>query len=191
MMMETQMYTDDRPHNIDIQMNNRTGQACTVQLFEKNPRQSKKIPSLTTTPPLCLPPPPFPRPQSGKKEKESMKLGSHVSIPNSIDLELEDETGRVDGHVEGEVEVVELDAARRSEAGKERLGHGAEVGRQGADGDEALAEGVGRDVGVAGDEVVFDDERLARTEVARVVEGYGGAFGDLGALIFVGGGGNC
>lgn len=112
----------------------------------------------------------------------SVKLGLDASVAHAVDLELEAEPGTVDDHLEGEVEVVELDAARRREAREERARHGAEVRRQRAHVHEVAAVRRRRLVRVARDQVVRHHERLPRPEVARVVERDGREGGDGLAL---------
>lgn len=103
----------------------------------------------------------------------SVELGVHSPVPDPIHLELKPQPGTIQDHLEREVQVVELDAPRRGQAGEEAARDGAQVRGQGADVDQVARVGLGRVVGLAGDEVVGDDERLARVEVARVVEGDG------------------
>jgi hypothetical protein len=114
-----------------------------------------------------------------------MKLRTNNPIPNPIDLELKHQPRTVNPHIEGKIQIVKLHALGRRQPCKQGFRHAVQVGGEGAHVDEALAVRVGRDVGVAGDEVVFDDEGLAGPEVARVVEGYGLRFGDLCALEWV------
>lgn len=99
-----------------------------------------------------------------------MKLSFHATVPNTVDLELEAETGAIDDHLEGEVEVIELNAPGRRESRKQAAGHRAQVRRQGAHVDEVARVRYWWLVCVRRDEVVRHDERLPRSEVARVVE---------------------
>lgn len=59
-----------------------------------------------------------------------VKVRLHPPVPDPVDLELEPEARAVDDHLEREVEVVELDAARRREPREEAARHGAQVRRQ-------------------------------------------------------------
>lgn len=102
-----------------------------------------------------------------------MKLGLYPPISHAIHLQLKAQTGAVHNHLQGKVQVVKLDAAGGGEAGEEAPRHGVEVRGEGADVDEIARVGLGWLVGVAGDEVVCDDEVLAWSEVAGVVEGDG------------------
>ncbi|EMR64454.1 hypothetical protein UCREL1_8583 [Eutypa lata UCREL1] len=56
-----------------------------------------------------------------------MELGLDAPVPHAVDLELEAQAGAVDDHLEGEVEVVELDAAGGGEAGEQGARHGAQA----------------------------------------------------------------
>ena len=99
-----------------------------------------------------------------------MKLRLHASIPHAIDLQLKHQPRALYPHIQREVQIVELDPFGRRQAREQALRHRVQVRGERAHVDEALAEGIGRDVHVAGYQVVFDDERLAGPEVARVVE---------------------
>lgn len=59
-----------------------------------------------------------------------VKIRLHAPVSYPVDLELETEACAVDDHLEGEIEVVEFNAAGGSEAGEEAAGHGAEVRRE-------------------------------------------------------------
>jgi len=102
-----------------------------------------------------------------------MKVSLDAPIIDAIHPQLEHQVRGLDLHVELEIQIVELDPLGRRQAGEQALGHGVEVGGQGADFDEVLAERVRGVVELASDEVVFNNERLARPEVAGVVEGDG------------------
>lgn len=113
-----------------------------------------------------------------------MELGLDAPVPHAVDLELEAQAGAVDDHLEGEVEVVELDAAGGGEAGEQGARHGAQVRRQRAHVGEVAAVGLRRLVRLARDQVVRHDQRLPRPEVPRVVEGDGREGGYGFALLF-------
>lgn len=100
----------------------------------------------------------------------SVELGVDAAVADAVDLELEAEAGAVDDHLEREVEVVELDAARRGQAREEVARHGAQVRRQRAHVHQVARVGRRRLVRLARDQVVRHHQRLARAEVARVVE---------------------
>jgi len=113
-----------------------------------------------------------------------MKLGLDTAIPDAVDLQLEAEAGAADYHLEGKVEVVELDAARRREPREQRPGHRAQIRRQRAHVHKVAAVGRGGLIRVARDQVVRHHEGLPRSEIACVVERDGREGGDGFALYY-------
>ena len=112
-----------------------------------------------------------------------MKLRLDTPILDAIDAQLKNHIRAFNLHMQLEIQIVEFDALGGGEAGEEPRGDGAEVGGEFADVDEGFVVGVGGFVALAGNEVVFDDQRLPRSEVARVVEGDGLVRGDGCPLI--------
>ncbi len=111
-----------------------------------------------------------------------MKVRRDLSISHAVNSQLEHEPSTVYDHVQREIQVVELDALGRRQLREQAFGNSVQVRSQRAYGYQALFKGIGRLVRIARDEVILDDEGLPGAEVARVVEGNGGAFGDLLAL---------
>ena len=103
-----------------------------------------------------------------------MKFRLHTPIPHTIDAQLKHQSRTLYPHIEREIQIVKLDTLRCRQAREQALRHRVEVRGKCTHIDESLAEGVWCGFGIAGNEVVFDDERLAGAEVARVVEGYWG-----------------
>lgn len=112
-----------------------------------------------------------------------MKLRLYASVPEAIDLELEAEPGAVDDHLEGEVEVVELDAARGRKPGEQRPRDRAKVCRQRAHMHKLAVVGHRRFVSIACNQVVRHHEGLPGPEIARVVKRDGRERGDSFALM--------
>jgi hypothetical protein len=94
-------------------------------------------------------------------------------IPYPIHLQLKHQSRTLNPHIQGKVQIIEFDALGRCQPSKQALRNRVQVCSKRAHVNEALAEGVGRGVSVARNEVVFDDERLAGPKVACIVEGYG------------------
>lgn len=111
-----------------------------------------------------------------------LEIRLHAPILDPIHPELKHQVRALDLHMQFEIQIIELNPLCRREPREERLRHGIEIRRQCADVDEILAEGIGRGVFIAADEVVLDDERLTRPEVARVVE-RDGCFGGEGCAL--------
>jgi len=99
-----------------------------------------------------------------------MELCLYTSIPDTVNLELEDQTCTLYPHVEREVQVIELNTLGCSQACKQALRHGIQIRRECAYVDESFSEGVRCNIHIAGNQIVFDDERLTGPEVACVVE---------------------
>lgn len=99
-----------------------------------------------------------------------MKLSLHNPISHTINLEFKNQSRAFNPHIEREIQVIKLDALRRRQAREQGFGNRVQVRGKCAHVDEALAERVRSRVGIASNEVVFDDERLAWPEIARVVE---------------------
>lgn len=113
----------------------------------------------------------------------SMKLRMHPPIPDPIDAQLKHQARTLNPHIEREIQIIKLDALCRRQPREQTLGHSVQVGSKRAHVDKPLAKRIRCHFGVAGYQVVFDGERLARPEIPRVVEGYRGGFGDLRALV--------
>jgi hypothetical protein len=111
-----------------------------------------------------------------------MELRTNPSIPHAIHLQFKHQPRTLTPHIQREIQIIKLDALCRRQPRKQTLGHRIQIRRKCANVDETFLEGVGRHVGVASDEIVFYNEGLTGSEVARVVEGYGSVFGDLRAL---------
>lgn len=114
-----------------------------------------------------------------------MKLCLNTPIPHPLDLEFKHQPCTLTPHVECKIQIIKLDTLCRFQAGKQAFRHGIQVGGECANVDEILGKRVRGNVSVAGNEVVFYDERLPGPEVACVVERYGTGFGYLGALNLV------
>jgi hypothetical protein len=102
-----------------------------------------------------------------------MKLRLHTPIPHAIHLEFKHQPRTRYPHIEREIQIIKLHTLGRRQSRKQALGHAIQIRSKRAHIDKALAERIGRALGVACNEVVFDDEGLAGAEVAGVVEGYG------------------
>lgn len=92
------------------------------------------------------------------------------AILHAIHSQLKHQTGAFNPHVQFEIQIVKLDAFRCRETSKQTLRHGIEISRQCADRGEALPVSSRSLVEFAADQIVFDNQRLARPEVAGVVE---------------------
>jgi len=103
-----------------------------------------------------------------------MKFRLHTPIPHTIDAQLKHQSRTLYPHIEREIQIVKLDTLRCRQAREQALRHRVEVRGKCTHIDESLAEGVWCGFGVAGNEVVFDDEGLAGAEVACIVERYWG-----------------
>lgn len=99
-----------------------------------------------------------------------MKLRLHPAVPYPVHLELEPQARAVHNHLQREVEVVELDAAGRRQAGEQAPRNSIEVRRQRADVDQVARVGGRGLVRITRNQVVRYDERLAGAEVAGVVK---------------------
>lgn len=111
-----------------------------------------------------------------------MEFCAHSAVSNTINFELKHQPCALDPHVKREVQVIELYALRSRKPSKEAPRHGVQICRQRADIDEVLLVRIGRDFRITCDQVILDNERLARPEIARIVEGYGLIFVDLFSL---------
>lgn len=99
-----------------------------------------------------------------------MEFCLHSSIPDPINFQFKDQACTFYPHVEREVQVVELDAFGRCQTCEQTLRHSVQIRRERAYIDKAFSEGVWRDVHIACNQIVFDDQRLTRSEVACVME---------------------
>lgn len=112
-------------------------------------------------------------PSNIKRTDQLVKLGIYPPIPHPVNLELEPQPRTVDDHLEGKIQIIELNTACGCQSGEQMPGHRAEVRGQRADVHQIPSKSLGRLISLAGDEVVGDDQRLPRAEVAGVVEGDG------------------
>lgn len=124
-------------------------------------------------------------PRSKTQSYLLLKVSIHPSVPNPIDLQLKPQAGTVDDHLECEIKIVKFDASRRRQPCEQTPRYGVQICGELAHVYEIARVGGGRLVGLAGNQVVRDDEGLARAEVACVVEGDGGKGGYCVALIVV------
>jgi uncharacterized membrane protein YccC len=99
-----------------------------------------------------------------------VELGLNASISHTIDFQLKNQPGAFYPHIQREIQIVELDAFGSRQAREQTLRDCIQVRGERAHVNEALAERIRRDIHVAGYQVVFDHQRLARTEIPRVVE---------------------
>lgn len=104
----------------------------------------------------------------------SVEFGLDTPIPHPIHPKLKHQPRTLNPHIQRKIQIVKLHALRRRQSRKQAHRHSIQIGRKRAHIDQSLAERVGCSFGVACDEVVFDNERLTGSEVARVVEGYRG-----------------
>jgi hypothetical protein len=102
----------------------------------------------------------------------SVKLRLHTPIFHSVHPQLKHQASTLYPHIQRKIQIVKLHTLRRCQAGKQAFRHSVEVRRQRTDVHEALTKGVRGGFGIAGNEVVFDNEGLAGAEVPRVVKGY-------------------
>lgn len=100
----------------------------------------------------------------------SMELGLHAPIPHPVHPELKHQACALNPHVQRKVQIIKLDAFGRCQPRKQTPWHAVQIRRKCAHVDQTLAIRVGRCVHIAGDQVVLDNERLARPKIARVVE---------------------
>lgn len=121
----------------------------------------------------------FIRPSSSRPFQLSLlvKFGLYPSKCYTIDLQLETQSGTINNHFQGEIQIVKLHTSRRGQSRKHAPGHGVEVGRQCADVNQISGVGHRRFIGIAGDEVVGYDQGLTRAEVASIVKGNGSRWG--------------
>jgi hypothetical protein len=99
-----------------------------------------------------------------------MEFCLYTSIPDTVNLQLKDQTCTLYSHVQREVQVIKFNALGCSQACKKALRHGVQVRRERAYVDKSFAKRVRCNIHVAGNEVIFDDQRLTWPEVACVVE---------------------
>lgn len=97
----------------------------------------------------------------------------HTPILDPINPQLKNQPRTLNLHMQLEIQIIKLHPLGSRQPREQTLRHGIDIRRQRADFDELGAEGLGRRVGLAGDELVFDDEGLGGPEIARVVEGDG------------------
>lgn len=102
-----------------------------------------------------------------------MELSIHSPVPHTIYFQFEPEPCAVNNHLECEVEVVKLDPSRCCQPCEQATGHGIQVGRQRTYVYEVSSVSLGWLICFASNEVVRNDQRLARSEIARVVESNG------------------
>lgn len=114
-----------------------------------------------------------------------MKLCFNTPIPYPIDLEFKNQPCTLTPHVKGKIQIIKLNPLCRFQAGKQAFRHGIQVGGECANVDKILGKRVRGNISVAGNEVVFYNERLTGAEVACIVKRYGTGFGYLGALQLV------
>jgi hypothetical protein len=99
-----------------------------------------------------------------------MKLRLHTPISNLINLEFKHKPRTRNPHIERKVQIIKLDPLRCRQPREQPLRHRVQIRRQRAHVDESLAEGIRCGFDVTCDQVVLDNEGLAGSEVARVVE---------------------
>ncbi len=99
-----------------------------------------------------------------------MKLGRNKPIPHPINLQFKHQRSRIDSHIEREIQILKLQPLRRGKSREQRLRHRIEIRGECTDGDQTLLKTRWGNVGVAGDQIVFDDQRLTWSEIPRVVE---------------------
>jgi hypothetical protein len=121
--------------------------------------------------------------QHPSRHHSSVELSLNASISHAIDFQLKDQPSAFYPHVQREIQIVELDAFGSCQAREQTLRHRVQIRGERAHVNEALAERIRRDIHVASYQVVFDHQRLARTEVPRVVERNGLRLGYLSALL--------
>lgn len=112
----------------------------------------------------------------------SMKLCTNTAIPDPVNLELKYQSRTFTPHVKSKVQIIKLYTLGRRQPSEKAFGNGIQVCGQSANINESFGKRIRCDVGVASDKIVFYDERLARTEIACVVERYWAGFRDLCAL---------
>ena len=116
------------------------------------------------------------------RHHSSVELGLNASISHAIDFQLKNQPGTLYPHVQRKIQIVELNALGSRQAREQTLRHRIQIRGERANADEALAERIRRDIHVASYQVVFNNQRLARTKIPRVVERDGLRLGYLGAL---------
>ena len=101
-----------------------------------------------------------------------MEFRLNTPVPDTINFQLKDQACALYPHVECEVQIVEFDAFGGCQARKQALWHSVEIGGECAHIDKTFSEGVWRGIHITSNQVVFDDQRLTRPEVACVMERY-------------------
>lgn len=98
------------------------------------------------------------------------KFSLYAAVFHTIYNQLEDQVCALNLHVQLEIQVREFLALASRQGGEQALRHRGQICLELADADEILVVCIWRIIVLACDEVVFHHERLARAEVAGVVE---------------------
>lgn len=136
-------------NSVHTRSNAQSKSACTLPYFTPSTRSSKtRFACSTTGQPKCY---------SIKATSAAFQKGHTYAF---------------DSHLKLKVKIVKLDSTSRGQASEEGLWYSVEICRQSTDFHQRLIEGRGSFVGFAGDQFVFNKQRLARPEISCVVERY-------------------
>ena len=95
------------------------------------------------------------------------------SVLHSIDHQFENQIRTLDLHVQLKVQIREFLTFASRQSGEQALRHRRQIRPKLADAYQVLIVGVWCIVVFASNEIVFDNQRLAWSEIASVMEGYG------------------
>lgn len=112
----------------------------------------------------------------------SVKLRLNTAILHPINTKFKHKPSAQNPHRNLKVQVIELNPLSRRQTSKQTLGYSIEIRSKRTDAHEIFRVRIWRLVTFASDQFVFDGQRLARAEVASVVEGYRLVGGDACAL---------
>lgn len=99
-----------------------------------------------------------------------LKIRVDAAVANTVHLQLEPQARTVHDHLEGKVEIVKLYSPCRRQPSEQAARDGVEICCQFADVHQISRVCRWWLVGITGDQVVRDDQRLSRSEVPRVME---------------------
>ena len=103
----------------------------------------------------------------------SLKVSLDFPVLHSIDHQLENQIRTLDLHVQLKIQIREFLAFAGRQSGEQALRHRRQIRSELTDAYQVLVVGVWCIVVFASNEIVFDNQRLAWSEIASVMEGYG------------------